>query len=82
MMTFPGWEKLDNKEKDLCSDNNFKPEEYLNLKKLIQQEIIKNKAITNALLKEKSKDYKSITDKIPAIYDFFVKINIIQKDKA
>jgi hypothetical protein len=33
MMTYPGWEKLDNKEKDLCSENNIKPEDYLSLKK-------------------------------------------------
>lgn len=34
-MAEPKWEELDSKEKQLCSDNNIKPEDYLNLKKKI-----------------------------------------------
>jgi hypothetical protein len=77
MMTYPGWDKLDNKEKDLCGENNIKPEDYYAMKKYIQTEIAKNKAITEALLKEKSKEFKSIKDKFLTVYDFFVRINLV-----
>jgi len=37
-MAEPRWEQLDNKEKNLCSEINLKPDDYLNLKqKIIDQ---------------------------------------------
>lgn len=32
-MTYPDWDKLDNKEKDLCLEHDIRPEDYLSLKR-------------------------------------------------
>ena len=32
MMAHRGWDKLENKEKDLCSENDIEPEDYIQLK--------------------------------------------------
>ena len=76
-MIQPGWDELDNKEKDLCIENNIRPEDYLQLKKQIVIEHAKNRAITEAFVKEKGKELKNVRDKVPTIYDFWVKTNII-----
>ena len=44
-------------------------------------EYSKNRAITEAFVKEKGKDIKSIREKIPLIYDFWVKSNMISSVK-
>ena len=77
-MMQPGWAELDNKEKDLCQYNNLKPDEYLSLKKQLQIEFGKNKTITENMIKEKGKDLRNIRDKVPVIYEFWVKTNFIQ----
>jgi hypothetical protein len=44
-------------------------------------EFSKNKAITENMVKEKGKDLKNIRDKVPVIYDFWVKTNMISADQ-
>lgn len=46
-------------------------------KKKIIIEHSKNKAITEAFVKETGKDIRNIREKIPVIYDFWVKTNLI-----
>lgn len=77
MMAEPKWEDLDKKEKQLCSEQNIKPEDYLTLKRKIIELQVKNKAITLAIVTEKGKEIKHFRDKIPVIYDFWVKTNLI-----
>ena len=79
MMAHRGWDKLENKEKDLCSEHDIEPEDYLQLKQVIQIEATKNKAIHQQLVKDKCKDYQSVKEKIPQLYDFWLKVNFIKK---
>jgi len=44
-------------------------------------ELAKNKAITESLVRDKGKDLKNIRDKVPVIYDFWVKTNMIATGK-
>ena len=78
-MASPLWDKLENKEKELCLDNEIEPEEYIQLKQMIQIEATKNKAINQQLVKDKSKEYQTVREKIPLIYDFWVNVNLIKK---
>lgn len=72
-----GWGELDAKEKSFCSKNSIKPEEYTALKKHIIYEQTKNKAITEALLAEKGKEFKGLRDKMPLLMDYWVKSRLI-----
>lgn len=40
-------------------------------------EVAKNKAITEAWVKEKGSQMKNVREKVPVIFDFFVKCNIV-----
>jgi hypothetical protein len=55
------------------------PSEYLQFKKAITFEVIKNKAITESHIKEKMPEFKTVRDKVPALFDFWVKVNVISK---
>lgn len=76
-MADPYWGELDNKEKSLCSDLNIKPEDYVNLKRRMFEERAKNKKITQELLQSTGKDFRSLKDRIPNVYDFWVKTRTI-----
>lgn len=56
VMAEPDYEKLDNKEKQLCSELALLPNDYLQLKQLIGTEKAKNKAISQSFVGEKAKD--------------------------
>lgn len=77
MMADPYWAELDNKEKSLCADLNIKPEDYVNLKKKMFEERAKNKKITEQLLANSGKDFKSLKERIPNVFDFWVKTKLI-----
>ena len=79
MMLQPGYSNLDQKEQDLCNENKIPPEEYLALKKAIAIEASKNKAITEALIKEKGNQYKQLREKVPLVYEFWAKCNTFAK---
>lgn len=76
-MTYSNWEMLDNKEKDLCLENNIKPDDYLSLKKQIVIEVARNKAVTESWMKDKSNNLKNVREKVPVLFDFFVRCNLI-----
>ena len=77
MMARVDWEGLDNKEKDLCSENDIEPQDYLLLKRQIALEATKNRAITTSMMADRSKEMRTLRDKVPVIYDFWVKFNLI-----
>ena len=79
MMAEPKWDELDQKEKELCSKMNLKPADYLNLKVKVFEEKAKNKAITQSKMNEYGRDIRAIKEKIPNIYEFWVKTNFISK---
>ncbi len=75
----PQFDQLDTKEKQFISTIGITPSEYLNFKKAIMFEAIKNKAITENHIKDKMAEFKAVRDKVPALFDFWVKVNVIQK---
>lgn len=75
------WEELDKKEKELCQEHNLKPEDYLQLKKSIQLELYRNKSLSETMIKEKGKEIKNVREKVPAIYEFWVRTNLITAAK-
>lgn len=79
MNTEPGWTDLDRKEKTLCHENGIKPKDYLMLKKKIVEEQEKNKAISKEMLSEKGKDIKGVKDKLPTIFDFWIRSSFLQR---
>ena len=40
-------------------------------------EVAKNKAISEAWIREKGNSVKNVRDKVPVLFDFFVKCNLI-----
>ena len=58
----------------------MKPDDYLALKTKIITEKAKNKAISEALIKEKGKDLKNLREKVPILYEFWVKSNLIPSE--
>lgn len=78
-MVEPGWGDLDVKERRFITDANLKPEDYLAIKKQLLAENMKNKVVSEALIKEKGRDIKSIKEKAPLIFDFFIQSKLINQ---
>lgn len=78
-MADPYWGELDYKEKSFCSDLGIQPEDYVNLKRKMFEERAKNKKLTQELIQSMGKDFRSMKDKLPKVFDFWVKTWAIQK---
>ena len=77
-MILPEYDKLDTKEKELVSRIGLQPQDYLTLKKKIIMEAAKNKSINEGFIREKLPEFKNVKEKIPLLYEFWVKVRVIQ----
>jgi len=75
----PKFSLLDQKEKDFCQRISMTPNDYLNLKSLILLEVAKNKNVTETYIKEKMPEFKNLREKVPLLFEFWVKIHAIPK---